>query len=1162
MTDDELLDVVADAVFRYFRRGEVAGLLAPDVLAEAIRLGGESPDDFAVLMVLNRYHEARGRVLPPAARAAEAERVRWSMARAQGIAVGPEHPGFLDQETRLSAALVALGIMTDEQADERVRLNANQLLLRAEEPGRSPADRIRDLEEAVGLVRRWIRIGGEAAGAATRLRSATCLVFRHELTGDPAYLRQAWEAALDARGRAGAGGDAEDLLEADLLVGRVAIVLHQVDGGGEDLLILARRHLAAALASDAAGPDEREQALLDLVTALQMIHRLTGDPAPLQEAARLLEAAVVAARARVDEPAGLGLLLGSLGVVTLVMGEEAGDGAIARRGAALLAEALDHPFGEPLDRVRTMVQHANAARVAAYLSGELTPGSPALEKIVRFAREAVRAAEDLRDADPLTPGSAHLHLANALLVRHQEDGDLADLDEAETAMGRAVERTPRGNASRPGYLMGHGIVAVMWCLATQDSDALDRGLERLREALRALAPGHPMLDVFLTNLARALHLRYERDGRAEDLSEALEHAERAVRIGGERAGQTGALVNRAVLRVLRYLNLDAEEGRSDSATVLSVARAAVGDARRAISPDRAAAANIAHVSAVLEEHAHLREGDPAALSAALAAYRVSARSDAGPLQVRATAAYAGGLIALRNGLYEQSALLFEEAIGLLEPMTEPNRLGWESRALRLEPFADVGRQACAALVAAGRYAEALQILDRGRGVLLGPAWGLRSAVEDLPAAEAVRYRALLWSSFAADRLASADPDAAGLVLPSFGSLLPGSGSPGTGSGADHRRNARAVRKLLEDPAHRRLNAPVDLDELASRLVRGAVVAVNVTDLRSDALIVTAQGIETVHLPELTEGDAARQAELLLGAVRTRDHTVVTTGHEVVEWLWDKVVGPVMEVLDARDVERVWWIPTGPLSLLPLHAAGHHREVPRTRTVLDRVVSSYSATLDALLRDLRSPGAMTPSGLFVAPGSRGGLAVSTAALPRLFTGPGSVSLPEAEATRANVLERLGDHAVVHFSCHGRAVPDDPAASHLRMADGPLRFTDVARLDLRRARLAFLAACETAAPGGRFADQAIHLGSAFQLAGFSHVIGTLWEAYSGVASEVTATVYALLAGPGDEDDGVSGAGWAEGSASPAEALHQAVRLVRDSAFPNRGPLAWAPYVHVGP
>ena len=54
--------------------------------------------------------------------------------------------------------------------------------------------------------------------------------------------------------------------------------------------------------------------------------------------------------------------------------------------------------------------------------------------------------------------------------------------------------------------------------------------------------------------------------------------------------------------------------------------------------------------------------------------------------------------------------------------------------------------------------------------------------------------------------------------------------------------------------------------------------------------------------------------------------------------------------------RLWWCPTGPLTLLPLHTAGHHVEAAAgaspPRTVLDRVVSSYTPTLRALLEARR------------------------------------------------------------------------------------------------------------------------------------------------------------------------------------------------------------------
>ncbi|MYX40196.1 hypothetical protein GTW59_03695, partial [Streptomyces sp. SID89] len=60
--------------------------------------------------------------------------------------------------------------------------------------------------------------------------------------------------------------------------------------------------------------------------------------------------------------------------------------------------------------------------------------------------------------------------------------------------------------------------------------------------------------------------------------------------------------------------------------------------------------------------------------------------------------------------------------------------------------------------------------------------------------------------------------------------------------------------------------------------------------------------------------------------------------------------PVLErlgLLDAPAGEewpRLWWSPGGALAALPLHAAGHH---DGRRSVLDRVVSSYTPTVRAL-----------------------------------------------------------------------------------------------------------------------------------------------------------------------------------------------------------------------
>jgi CHAT domain-containing protein len=72
----------------------------------------------------------------------------------------------------------------------------------------------------------------------------------------------------------------------------------------------------------------------------------------------------------------------------------------------------------------------------------------------------------------------------------------------------------------------------------------------------------------------------------------------------------------------------------------------------------------------------------------------------------------------------------------------------------------------------------------------------------------------------------------------------------------------------------------------------------------------------------------------------------------------------------------------------------------------------------------------------------------------------------------------------------------------------------------------------------------------MAGFTHVVGTLWSVDDEVSQEVAERFYTAFD---------SGRVFARDA---AHALHDAVRLLRDtdaSVRPN--PTLWAPYIHVG-
>jgi CHAT domain-containing protein len=224
-------------------------------------------------------------------------------------------------------------------------------------------------------------------------------------------------------------------------------------------------------------------------------------------------------------------------------------------------------------------------------------------------------------------------------------------------------------------------------------------------------------------------------------------------------------------------------------------------------------------------------------------------------------------------------------------------------------------------------------------------------------------------------------------------------------------------------------------------------------------------------------------------------------------LWDKITGPVLEHLgytampsEASKWPRVWWCPSGPLSLLPWHATGHHdtRSGPQPETVIDRVISSTIPAVRSLLHAHRRP---PPQGdgrmLVVAASNIAGAAHEADTLRHWFAGRLDVlGLPGTPtATRNAVLAALSDHTCVHFACHYVRNPANPSASYLGFGDNQteqITVMDLTHLRLDGAELAFLSTSETSSTVGAIPDEPIHLAAAAcQLAGYRHVIGTLWD-----------------------------------------------------------------------
>jgi CHAT domain-containing protein len=84
------------------------------------------------------------------------------------------------------------------------------------------------------------------------------------------------------------------------------------------------------------------------------------------------------------------------------------------------------------------------------------------------------------------------------------------------------------------------------------------------------------------------------------------------------------------------------------------------------------------------------------------------------------------------------------------------------------------------------------------------------------------------------------------------------------------------------------------------------------------------------------------------------------------------------------------------------------------------------------------------------------------------------------------------------------------------------------------------------------ETIHLASAFQLAGFTHIVANLWQSKDEACMQVAGDFYnALLNGETEEGDG--------GHERVSLALHGAVATLKEKM--PEFPLVWAPFIHTG-
>ncbi|WP_162625105.1 CHAT domain-containing protein [Streptomyces cadmiisoli] len=711
-----------------------------------------------------------------------------------------------------------------------------------------------------------------------------------------------------------------------------------------------------------------------------------------------------------------------------------------------------------------------------------------LREALQHARQAIDAA-----AERGTVASALFNsLGRILTACYDTTGDPTYLAEAVERLRQAEEQSPPGSRIRGVCLLHLGnalmLQAALAVRTAERNQTYAEATDVLHAAVDALPPG-PDRHLALNNLAMLV-----RSQGGDDAMEALHRAHRGLREILASAAPDSQAQELAALNLALNL-LDEYEADPDGDGPLREAEELLRTAHRRQRPGRHAYATVARELArcvALRSAAGGRSG-PHPEAVALLRAVVSA-GDGCSLGNRASAATQLGGLYADAGEWTAAQEAYTEGIELLARAAAPER-GRAAQEHNLGAFFGLASDAAACALGAGDPVRAVELLEKGRGLLL-------------PAR-----------------------------------------SPGS--------SADAARPVMD----------------------GRTVAViNTGRHRCDALIVRDGTVTVVPLPRLTHSSLIRQAGTFLWAVqRAQDprcpredlyKAQQVAVPAVLRWLWHSTVRPVLDAIGltappARGVPwpRIWWCPTGLLSFLPLHAAGEHRSLYDGSVgdgAFDRVVSSYVPTLRTLADAARQPrGVRGPAEgglLVVAPEAPG-----TAALPQVprevaairEQHPGSTVLFGAEATKERILDEVPRHSWFHFAGHGTQnveladsatlLPHDYTSGGQRIG-----LSDLARLRLGRAELAFLSACQTAVGQLTLADEHTHIAGLLQSIGFPHVVATQWTVRDGATAAVAAEFHRLAAAHGSAFD-------------PAPALHAAVREVRN-AQPE--PYIWAPFLYFGP
>ncbi|KAH8807488.1 CHAT domain-containing protein [Xylogone sp. PMI_703] len=789
--------------------------------------------------------------------------------------------------------------------------------------------------------------------------------------------------------------------------------------------------------------------------------------------------------------------------------------------------------------------------------------------------QAIESTETAFQLTPgLGPGKLHLlnNLANQFGRRYNWTYETEYLDHSIQKLEEAVQYEEQSAFERAIGSQNLGFAYKERFTRKRNPDDLNRSIMMFREAISHYTEGDPSVAQCHYLLGSVHELLYEVLSMKpkEELTKAKESYEKAKRLCQEDNPHRASILMGLGLFHARQFQKDNSNNIDDLNKGITLVEEACG----LLPPDTPArGAALMHLGGILPMRFIIKK-EPKDLTCGLEYYKEALEMpNAHPL-IRIKAARFAIRLLKETEDWKEMKPLGETAMSILPFVCGRYQRLYDQQQALLHTTG-LAADVCSILLKLGFPKEALRKLEFGRGLVIGYTIDNR---DDLMALNnhpdlARKYDALRNRLY----LSPDEPE-----------------SRITESQMRERRSAAGdMEKCLEEIRQTEGNQDflkeLPIDQMMACAEDGPIVVVNVTDISSDAILISISQIVTVSLPDIKRGSipdfvvdgitnfgprnevSSRDGELEVAPGLWRKSVDKS---ESLAWLWHACVKVVLDKLRAtkmisRDgpLPHIWWIGSGVASSFPFHAAGS--DFQNGEDALSQMIPSYAPSIKALLHSRQRSQRYKQSST----------ANQMVTVLTMETTPGHDDLPgvsrECEAIedacsgnyscRAHsqpdvqlALKSIAGSDIVHFACHGASNIRNPIESHLLLqkngnsaAVDKLSVSKIMGLETSHfAWISYLSACSTAeSRAAELADESLHLSSAFQLAGFAHVIASRWRVDDTICVDVASSFYKNLIAKPDK---------LAQNRAVAEALREAILHVRAR---HSTPWKWAAYIHSG-